>query len=495
MTVHDADVVVLGAGAAGLVVALNARGRRVTVITPDRGDGLTAASELAQGGMAAAVGAGDSPHLHFQDTLQAARAEVDREAARHLCDEAPGAAAYLESLGVRFARAGSAWSLHTEAAHSRARVLHVGDATGAAIMFALRRAIAAAAHAEIAPCTRAVSLLRNARGVCGVSALTEDGRAVAITARAVVIATGGVGGLFARSTNPVGACGDGVAMALAAGARCKALEFVQFHPTALDVDASPLPLLTEALRGAGAKLIDENGESIMRRMHQSAELAPRDVVARAVYEAQRQGRRVLLDAASISRCDLRTAFPSAHWRCLEHGFDLRREPVPVTPAAHYHMGGVAVDLDGRTSIPGLWAVGEAACTGAHGANRLASNSLLEAVVFGRRVGRALVRETRHAAAPHGVPSIEIAQPTEEGAGRELREMMWRCMGVVRSASAIAEGLGFLARLREQTSAAQQLERARLALAEAMLISAARRTTSCGAHFRSDSAGDVWAATA
>ena len=494
MTPHDTDVLILGAGAAGLVTALNARGRRVTVVTPDGGEGRTAASDLAQGGLAAAVGPDDSPALHLHDTVQAAREGVDIAAARRLCREGPAAIAYLESLGVRFDRDANGWSLHTEAAHSRARVLHVGDTTGAALMFGLRRALAAAAHIELLPCTRAVSLLRDTQGICGVAALTEDGRPVTIHARAVVIATGGVGGLFARSTNPVGACGDGLAMALAAGARCNALEFVQFHPTALDVDVRPLPLLTEALRGAGAKLVDENGKSVMAGVHPRAELAPRDVVARTIYAAQRQGRRVLLDATGLD-CEVAEAFPAVHRLCREHGFDLGREPIPITPAAHYHMGGVAVDLDGRTNLPGLWAVGEAACTGAHGANRLASNSLLEAVVFGRRLGRTLARERLYTARPHSAWEIEPGRLSEQGAGRELREVMWRCMGVERSASTIAEGLGFLARLRKQTPASMQLDHARLLLAEHMLLAAARRTVSCGAHFRSDAAPDALAASA
>jgi len=490
MTLADADVLILGAGAAGLVAALNARARRVMIVTPDRGDGSTAASDLAQGGMAAAVGPTDSPLLHLQDTVRAGHEGVDIAAARLVCGEAPAAAAYLESLGVCFARDTHGWTLHMEAAHSRARVLHIGDATGAAIMHSLRSAVAAAAHIDMAPRTRATRLLTDADGVCGVAVVTEDGRTMTIQARAVVIATGGVGGLFARSTNPVDACGDGVAMALAVGARCAALEFVQFHPTALDVETRPLPLLTEALRGAGAKLIDQEGASIMAGVHPLAELAPRDVVSRAVYAAQSAGRRVKLDATHLERCDVEQAFPSAYRVCRAHGIDPRRDAIPVTPAAHYHMGGVAVDLDGRTSVPGLWAVGEAACTGVHGANRLASNSLLEAVVFGQRLGHALSRERLCAAAPRSALHIEQSMLPRESPGRELREMMWRCMGVVRSASGIAEGLELVARLREQTTAAAVLDHARLLLAEHMLLAAARRTTSCGAHYRNDAASGM-----
>lgn len=486
MTSMDADVLILGAGVAGLVTALNASSRRVMVVTPDPGDGSTAASDLAQGGVAVAAGADDSALLHLQDTLHAGgRNEVDIAAARLVCNEAVAAATYLESLGVRFARDAHGWMPHTEAAHSRARVLHVdGDATGAAIMHSLRRAAAGASHIDVRPGTRAIGLLVEAGAVHGAVIMDEQGRSVAVRARAVVIATGGVGGLFARSTNPVGACGDGVAMALAAGARCAALEFVQFHPTALDVDARPLPLLTEALRGAGARLLDQDGAAIMAGVHPLAELAPRDVVSRAVYAAQSAGRQVRLDATQLDGCSIEQAFPSAYKVCRAHGIDPRHEAIPVTPAVHYSMGGVAVDLDGRTSLAGLWAVGEAACTGMHGANRLASNSLLEAVVFGRRLGELLARERSSAAAPRSMPRIEQAMPQEEP-DRELRETMWRCMGLVRSAAGLAAGLESIARLRRHTPAAALLAHARLLLAEHMLLAATRRTSSCGAHYRSD----------
>jgi L-aspartate oxidase len=314
--------------------------------------------------------------------------------------------------------------------------------------------------------------------------MTLGGRALAIHARAVVIATGGIGGLYSRSTNPTGACGDGIAMALAAGARCEALEFVQFHPTALDVDTRPLPLLTEALRGCGARLVDENGAGIMREAHPLGDLAPRDEVARAIYLAQIIGRQVFLDSTRMD-VDVRTAFPAAYKACQLHGMDLARAPVPITPAAHYYMGGVAVDLDGRTSLPGLWAVGEAAHTGLHGANRLASNSLLEAVVLGRRLGRVLSCEGRRRPATPLPVCPEMSGLPEQSCERELAEVMWRCMGVVRNRHGLAAGLGFLARLRDATSSRIGLRPARLLLAERMMLAAARRRVNCGAHYRSD----------
>ncbi len=485
MNRFDSDVLIIGSGAAALVAALSARGRRVTIITPEAEGRPAGASDLAQGGIAAAVAADDSPLLHLEDTLVAGGPEVRIAPARYVCEQALPAIEYLETLGVRFDRLGRTWSLHKEAAHSRARVLHVGDATGAAVMRSLRDSIAETGihvmHGAVA-----LQLLHAADRVCGVVALGADGEPLQISARDVVLATGGIGGLYACTTNPVTACGDGVAMALAAGARCTGLEFVQFHPTALDVQTDRLPLLTEALRGAGARLIDENGANVLEGVHPLAELGPRDIVARAVYLAKQRGMRIVLDATQIDHLDVGAAFPSGHRACAEHGFDLRREPVPVTPAAHYFMGGVAVDLDARTTLPGLWAVGGTAWTGIHGSNRLASNSLLEAVVFGLRCGQALTQSQVLGLSRHAQAATDIGAATHDPiVPRQLRQMMWRCMGVVRSAQTISDGMRELAQLNKRVPTDAPLQRARMLLVEQMLIAAARRTASCGAHFRSD----------
>lgn len=486
MTGIDTDVLIVGAGAAGLVTALSASGRRVTVVTPDDERCAHAASDLAQGGVAAALGPGDTPALHVQDTLLAGLYQNSQPAVHFACREAPAAITYLESLGVGFTRTAEGWSLHREAAHCRARVAHAGgDATGAAIMDALRRRIADAPDIEMLPRTRVISLLRSGAGVSGVTATDGNGRTFNIRAHEVVIATGGLGGLYKYTTNPAEACGDGIAMALAAGARCAALEFVQFHPTALDVDARPLPLLTEALRGAGAVLIDEAGKRIMPGVHPLAELAARDVVARAIYAVQRNGGRVRLDATRLAGADLPRAFPSAYRACQAYGIDAAREPIPITPAAHYHMGGIEVDLDGRTSLPGLWAVGEAACTGLHGANRLASNSLLEAVVFGRRLGQVLAGTCRREDAAAVFEQVDDpGDCADESSMREIRSLMWRCMGVERDGAELAAGLAHVLRLRK-ASARGALWQNRLLLIEHMLRAAADRRTSCGAHFRND----------
>lgn len=464
MTAIDTDVLILGAGAAGLVTALSARGRRVCLLYS--GD---AASELAQGGIAAAVGADDSPDLHATDTRVAGRGRNDDGAVRFACHGAPAAVHWLESLGVRFARTDGLWSLHLEAAHSRARVLHAGgDATGAEIMRALREQVAGASHVEALPRMRAVALLRGPGGTGGVMARGVDGKPITVRARDIVVATGGIGALYQRTTNPTSARGDGLAMALAAGVRCADLASVQFHPTALDVAARPLPLITEALRGAGAHLLGEDGRRIMQTAHPLGDLAPRDVVAQVVHREQAAGKGVWLDATSLHGTEVAQSFPTAYRACRQHDIDPHREPIRVTCAAHYHMGGIAVDLDGRTSLPRLWAVGEAACTGLHGANRLASNSLLEAVVFGQRLGQALGREGSAPAAACG-DSHEL---DEREVPDELRDLMWRCLGPMRRAASLEEGIAAIQALRSRRPT-PGASAPRLALIDAMLRSAQR----------------------
>ncbi|MBV6423536.1 MAG: L-aspartate oxidase [Steroidobacteraceae bacterium] len=493
MRTRDTDVAIIGAGAAGLTTALNARGRRVLVIAPGTSSG--ASSDLAQGGIAAAVDPGDSVEQHFEDTIAAGQPLVAPAAARYLCNEGPNAIQWLATLGVAFARDGHHWSLHREAAHSCARVLHVGGAaTGAAITATLRGASAASTHIETEIGLRAVQLLLDGNGVCGVLACDATGRAIAIRARAVVIATGGIGGLYARTTNPLGACGDGLAIALAAGARARALEFVQFHPTALDVESQPLPLITEALRGAGARLVDLSGAPVTARIP-GGDLAPRDVVARAVFAVQQQGGRVRLDARRLRGGSVSAQFPQIVRVCRSFGIDPEREPIPVTPAAHYHMGGIAVDLDGHTSLRGLWAVGEAACNGVHGANRLASNSLLEAIVFGRRVGALLARAPLRALPGAGDLQVAPHAPPETTAPQELRALMWRAAGVARDGATLSRGLTTLAGLERRAATDDCLGRARLLLARRILEAALARTRNCGAHWRGDARPEALAASA
>lgn len=485
---RDVDVLIVGAGLAGLATALSAEGRQVTLLCP--WSPPAGASAMAQGGIAASVGAGDSPQLHAADTLRAGAGASDVRAVQTMCDEAASAVRWLESHGACFDREGENRAVHLEAAHSRARVLHInGDRTGFALTRTLAHAARSRTHLEFLSGYTAVALTRTADRVTGVVALDRTSQALWIAARETVVATGGLGQLYSHTTNPRTACGDGLAMALVAGARCEALEYVQFHPTALDVVADPLPLMTEALRGAGAKLIDARGTRIMAGVHAAVDLAPRDVIAREVWKRTRDGNRVYLDATEIFRLDP-TAFPAVRALCAGHRIEPARNPIPVAAAAHYHMGGVAVDLEGRSSLEHLWACGEVACTGVHGANRLASNSLLEAVVFGRRLGLALGKArdgSRERVSLAAVPTSEaMTLDVDAPAWNNLRRLMWSRAGIVRDAAGLRSALTEMRQLEWEIPTGQILLRNRLRLAEAMLAAALARRESRGAHFRSDS---------
>ena len=487
------DVLIAGAGLAGLTTALSiGERRRVTLLCPSAPPSSTASS-LAQGGIAAAVGLGDDPAFHAADTLRARAGESGRPAVELLCGAAPAAITWLVAHGARFDRDGDHWALHREAAHDRARVLHVGgDATGAALTNALYRAVLRASNVEILTDLTAVSLIRDAARVSGIIAAASNGHTLELRANDTVLATGGLGQLYLPTTNPAVACGDGLAMALQAGVRLNDLEFVQFHPTALACAADPLPLVTEALRGAGATLIDDHGQPIMQSRHPDGDLAPRDIVARAVWNEVAEGRAVRLDARQLLAAD-KTLFPRVRALCLTHGIDPARDPIPVVPAAHYHMGGIAVSENGHASLPGLWACGEVACTGVHGANRLASNSLLEAVVFGRRLGETLSLR-RRVPRPSAVrPALtretlsyaEVALHVDADVWSDLRRLMSMRAGIVRDARGLLAGLTELAALYRRTAPEDILLRGRLCLARALLTAAWRRKKSCGTHLRAD----------
>ena len=484
----DTDVLIVGAGLAGLAAALGTSPRRrVTLLCPTSRPSSTT-SALAQGGIAAAVDAGDQPVLHAADTIRAGAGESWRAAVILLCSEAPAAIRWLEAHGVRFDRNNEKWALHRAAAHDRARLLHVGgDATGAGLTEPLYRAALSAPNVEILTGFTAVSLIRDTVGISGVLAVGSDGRPLTLRANDTVLATGGLGHLYLHTTSPAPASGDGLAMALRAGARLTALEYVQFHPTALVCKADPLPLVTEALRGASATLINEQGQPIMHDVHPDGDLAPRDVVARAVWSQISHGRRVWLDATRIMSAN-DSAFPHTQALCLAHSIDPRNDPIPVTPAAHHHMGGIAVDTDGQTSLPGLWACGEVACTRVHGANHLGGNSLLEAVVFGRRLGVALSLRRgwpRPSAVLPDITPDESALQLDPEVWTALRHLMWTRAGIVRSARGLLGGLTELAPLYRNTPREHVLLRGRLSLARALLTAAWQRKKSCGAHLRED----------
>ncbi len=491
---HVADVLVVGSGAAGLSCALAARGARVALVTKTRfGEGGN--SPWAQGGMAAAVGAGDSPFDHARDTLGAGAGLCRDDAVSLLTSSAPVHVRRLLALGTRFDRTASGLlALGREAAHGRPRILHAnGDGTGRELVRALAEAVRAAAHVTVHDETEVERLCLAGGRVLGAWTRSPGGARAVVLAPAVVLATGGCGQLYRHTTNPPEATGDGVVLAARAGALLADLEFVQFHPTALAVGADPLPLVTEALRGAGATLVDEQGRRFVLAAHPDGELAPRDVVARAAWRHAAGGHRVLLDARAAVGEAFPDRFPAVFEACRQHGLDPRRQPIPVTPAAHYHMGGVATDLRGRTSVPGLWACGEVASTGVHGANRLASNSLLEALVFGAEVAGDITR-----VAPAGPVQAALAPPvpagewpTDQGASAaaldadlaEVRQVMWDQVGLERTAAGLDDAV---ARLAAREQGARSRRGRDLALLGRLVATAAlSREESRGSHWRAD----------
>ena len=485
MTIARLDfdgVLVVGAGLAGLSAALGARPRRALVLSAAP-LGEACSSAWAQGGMAAALSGDDAPELHAADTLAAGAGLCDPGAVAVLTREGPDAVRRLAALGAPFdRRADGGFAQSLEAAHGRPRVARVGgDGAGRAIMAAVIAAVRAAPGIEVREGVRVRRLLTDRAGrVRG--ALTEDadGRLIEIVAPATVLATGGLGGLYAVTTTPRALKGEGLALAALAGARIADAEFVQFHPTAMALAADPAPLATEALRGEGAKLVNADGRPFMARYHPAAELAPRDVVARAIASEQRAGRGAFLDARDAVGGAFPHEFPAVFAAAMAAGLDPRAEPIPVAPAAHYHMGGIETDTDGRTTLAGLFAAGECAATGAHGANRLASNSLLEAAVFGARAGRAVAAVVDPGTAPLA------AEPTPDlpdAALETLRAAMSRDAGVVRDAPGLRRLLAEIAGLEAAHGRAPPLVAARL-VAEGALA----RRESRGAHFRTDYPG-------
>ncbi len=470
-------IVVVGGGVAGLATALAAAPAPVRLLCRAH-DGSGSASALAQGGIAAALDPHDSPAAHAADTLLAGAHHNDVAMVQWLTREAPGAIAWLQAQGVLFDRdAGGGLQLGREGGHSAARIVHAGgDASGAALVHALRAKAQAAAHVQWRGGVDADALLVRDGAVVGVRTRDERGRQEHIEAAAVVLATGGIGALFARTSNPPGADGAGLALGLAAGAAPRDLEFVQFHPTVLDVAGHCLPLITEALRGAGARLLDADGQPLMAGVHPLGDLAPRDVVARRVVQAQGAGGRVRLDATGVAG-DWERRFPTVLAACRAHGFDPRLAPIPVTPAAHFHMGGLATDADGRTGVPGLHAVGEVACNGVHGANRLASNSLLEGVLCGRRLGRVLAAAEPPPGRRGEYRWIERGDSLSPSQLTALGDLLWRAAGPVREASSLRDAWRTCAAVADGGWQAR--------LARALLRAALLRKRSLGAHCRHD----------
>ncbi len=477
-------LLVVGSGVAGLSAALAARARGVDVTVVTKSRLIESATRYAQGGIAAVTGDDDSVEEHVRDTLAAGAGLSDRRAAEVVCGAGAQTIAELLLAGVAFDLTEGELARGLEAAHSRARILHAdGDATGAAIAGALVARVIESG-AEIREHSFVVELMLEAGRVGGVRLL--DGSTIA--ADAVVLATGGAGQLFAHTTNPAVATGDGLALALRAGAVLADLEFMQFHPTSLALGGNAL--VSEAVRGEGAVLRDADGRRFMTQVHPDAELAPRDVVARAIAQRMREqhGAPVVLDATALGAEFLAHRFPGIDATVRAHGLDWSRSPIPVTPAAHYLMGGVLTDPHGRTTVPGLFAAGEAACTGLHGANRLASNSLLEGAVLGRRAV-AVLGEPWLAEMPFDEDAMVLApaQPAEQPGRDDLQRLMWQDAGLERAGDRLERAAETLRcwGTAPPTDVKSAEDDHLLLVARAMVHAALRRRESRGAHWRSD----------
>jgi L-aspartate oxidase len=471
--------VVVGSGVAGLSTALGLK--RATVITI----GDEGSTRLAQGGIAAAMAADDDPAAHAADTIRVSGGIALERAVQVLTEGGPGSIERLIGLGALFdTDAAGGLVLGQEAGHGTRRIVHAnGDATGAEVQRTLTEAADKAEHVDLWRGWTALDLALVGNRVVGLVVADPTGNRVEVKAPAVVIATGGLGRLYLKTTNPPLVTGDGIAMAARAGARLADLEFVQFHPTALDCGLDPMPLLTEALRGEGAKLVDHSGRRFMLQHHPDAELAPRDIVARAIWLQHDRHAGAYLDARSIDNLEER--FPTVTRLTAESGLDPSCDLLPVSPAAHYYMGGISTDLYGRSSLDGLWAVGEAASTGVHGANRLASNSLLEGLVFGARAATSIDRSHLEVltggSAPGEAFDLGLDHISEID---QVRRVMWDRVGLVRTGAGIWEARG---RLLELETALGKTIPGRVAFDLARLVCAAslRRSESRGSHYRAD----------
>lgn len=495
------DVVIIGSGIAGVYTALSSpRNARILIITKEAIEVNN--SVLAQGGIAVSLDQNDSPDLHFKDTINAGAGLCDETAVKALVTEAAENIATLCLYGVNFDRDGGRMlALTREAAHSMNRIIHTGDATGKEVCDTLVRAVSTLNNVTIREQTFAIDLITE-NGECkGVLTSNEDGTCLkAYYAPVVVCASGGYGQLYSRTTNPEVATGDGAALALRAGAELVDLEFVQFHPTVLFHPDNQNFLISEAVRGEGAVLRNINGELFMENYHPMKELAPRDVVSRAIFqEMQKTGSsHVFLDITHKDRDFLQHRFPTIFSKCLSYGIDISKDFIPVAPCQHYSMGGIRTDEWGKTRIPGFYAVGEAACNGIHGANRLASNSLLEGLVFGKRIGRQVQENLNEIKMREGFrPMIRsFKEKTVKDIDfcamkKKLQEIMTSNVGIIRSEESLSKAMRMISGMKSEIEGARVVHTSHmevvnmLTLAELVVKAAILRQESRGAHFRTD----------
>jgi len=490
------DFLVVGAGIAGLRAAIELA-EAGTVLVLAKREVTESNTQLAQGGIAVALSDEDEIGLHLQDTLQAGDGLCNPAAAKVLVEDAPARIEELIQWGTEFDRQGTKLTFGREGAHSRNRILHAhGDSTGREILRALYAKANTVHRISVQEFEFSTGLIVEDARVCGVYLIDSAGESQAVPASAVLLATGGLGQLYRNTTNPEVATGDGVAMAFRAGAEVSDMEFVQFHPTALYLKKAPRFLLSEALRGEGAYLRNMEWQRFMPKYHPMAELAPRDVVARAItHELEVSAAKdpaVYLDLTHLDAQHVKARFPRIYATCLQYNLDLTTDLIPIRPAAHYAMGGVRSDLDGRATISDLYVAGEVACTGVHGANRLASNSLLEGLVFGARAGKIMRDDLRPhrkvANAPRAVSNGPVETVTE-GIIQEIQELMWRDVGIVRTGASLKRAIEQLDKIRPRV-AHPKTRRAHEAhnlwlVGSLVARSALARQESRGAHYRTD----------
>jgi L-aspartate oxidase len=492
-----ADFLVVGAGVAGLRAAIDlAAAGSVTVLA--KREVADSNTQWAQGGIAAALSDEDEISLHLQDTLQAGDGLCNPDAAKVLVEDAPDRIEELIQWGTEFDRQGTRLTFGREGAHSRNRILHAhGDSTGREILRALFAKAQTLKNISVMEFEFSTDLIVEAGRVCGIHLITEKGQQEQMSASAVLLATGGLGQLYRNTTNPGVATGDGVAMAFRAGAEVSDMEFIQFHPTALYLKKAPRFLLSEALRGEGGYLRNLEMDRFMPKYHPMAELAPRDVVARAIVHELEVSRAkdpvVYLDLTHLDAEHVKARFPRIYATCLQYNIDITTELIPIRPAAHYAMGGIRSDLEGRSTLPGLYVAGEAAATGVHGANRLASNSLLEGLVFGARAGQAMRKELGKAPAAVG-PARPLASngpmdaPIEQVMG-EIQDLMWRDVGIVRTGATLERAIAQLGQIYSRVAHPQTrraFEARNIHLVGTLVARAAlAREESRGAHCRLD----------
>ena len=493
----QSDFLVIGAGVAGLRAAIELVEAGSVIVLAKR-EITDSNTQWAQGGIAAALSDEDEISLHLQDTLQAGDGLCNPDAAKVLVEDAPERIEELIQWGTEFDRQGTKLTFGREGAHSRNRILHAhGDSTGREILRALYAKAQTLKNISVREFEFSTDLIVEGGRVSGIHLIDDHGQLQHITSSAVLLATGGLGQLYRNTTNPGVATGDGVAMAFRAGAEVIDMEFVQFHPTALYLKNAPRFLLSEALRGEGAYLRNLEMHRFMAKYHPMAELAPRDVVARAIVHELEVSRAkdpvVYLDLTHLKADHVKARFPRIHATCLQYNIDLTTELVPIRPAAHYAMGGVRSDLDGRATLPGLYVAGEVAATGVHGANRLASNSLLEGLVFGARAGNKMRNELRHVPAKatqerRAASNGPMDTPTEQ-AILEIQDLMWRDVGIVRTGTTLKRAIEQLNQLAPRVAhpRTRRAYEAQNLHGTGMLVarSALAREESRGAHYRLD----------